>query len=230
MAAGGKCDPFGFLVGRGGRISLEATAMEIDGDLEMARIAVAASTLLGGSDLEVQPLRNGVRDAMLGGGQHIRRVASAQFGGVDHRRRAAMRCPEAPALPESRRPCHRGIHAEYREAAVRQVIDARRGLAEGGSQPGDVAQNLGQSGASDAHPEARGQARAGGGAGPQRAGKRAATMRSLLGVATLSGLYSAVWRSDTLDDLPASTAGSIPCCCRAPTRKHRNQRLPRRTA
>ena len=46
-------------------------------------------------------------------GQHIWQVASDQLGGVDHRRQAAVRRPEVPALPELGGPGHRGIAPQF---------------------------------------------------------------------------------------------------------------------
>ena len=47
--------------------------MEIDGDLEVIRIAIAAGALLDGGDLRVQALGDGVGDAMREVGQHVGR-------------------------------------------------------------------------------------------------------------------------------------------------------------
>ena len=114
--------------------------MEIDGDLEVVRIAITASALLDGSDLGIQSFRDGVGDAMGKVGQHIWQVASDQLGGVDHRRQAAVRRPEVPALPEFGCPRHRGIAPQFPqrllerprpaclEFSTLQFIEARFGL------------------------------------------------------------------------------------------------------
>jgi hypothetical protein len=52
-------------VGQAGRIEIKATAMEIDGNLEVIRISVAEGPLLDGGDLGIQTLGDCVRDAVL---------------------------------------------------------------------------------------------------------------------------------------------------------------------
>lgn len=56
--------------------------MEIDGDLEVVRIAIAADALLDGSDLGIQSFCDGVGDTMGKAGQHVGQVAGDQFGSV----------------------------------------------------------------------------------------------------------------------------------------------------
>src|SRR4051794_29993770 len=75
--------------------------MEIDGDLEMVGVAVAAGALLYGRDLGVQALCHSVSDAMIEIGHHIGQVTSDQLGCLDHGRKPAMRGPEVPTLPET---------------------------------------------------------------------------------------------------------------------------------
>jgi len=65
--------------------------MEMDGDLIVVRIAIAASTLLDGGNLGIQSFRDSVGETMGKVGQHIRQVARDQLGGVDNRRQAAVR-------------------------------------------------------------------------------------------------------------------------------------------
>ena len=72
--------------------------MEIDGDLEMLRVAIATGTFLDRGDLGIQSLGNGVGNAMREIRQHIRQVTCDQLGGGDHRRQVAVRCPEEPSF------------------------------------------------------------------------------------------------------------------------------------
>lgn len=74
--------------------------MEIDGDLEIVRVAIATGPLLDGSDLGVQAFSDSVGDAMLKVGQHIGQMSGNQLGGLDHGHQAAVGRPEIPALPE----------------------------------------------------------------------------------------------------------------------------------
>ena len=65
--------------------------MEIDGDLEMVRVAVATGALLYGRNLGVQAFGHSVGDAMIEKGHHIGQVTSEQLGCLDHGGNAAMR-------------------------------------------------------------------------------------------------------------------------------------------
>ena len=80
--------------------------MEIDGDLEMAGIAVAIGALLYGRDLGVQALGHSVSDAMIEIRHYIGQVTSDQFGRFDHGCNPAMRGPEVPTLPETLGPTY----------------------------------------------------------------------------------------------------------------------------
>src|SRR5690348_2474282 len=75
--------------------------MEINGDLEMVRVAVATGALLYGRNLGVQAFGHSVGDAMIEKGHHIGQVTSEQLGCLDDGRNAAMRGPEVPTLPET---------------------------------------------------------------------------------------------------------------------------------
>ena len=87
--------------------------MEIDGDLEIVRIAIATGALLNGSDLGVQPFGDGVGYAMREIGEDIRQMPLDQLCNVDHGRQAAVRRPEIPTLPELGRPCRRGVAPQF---------------------------------------------------------------------------------------------------------------------
>ena len=87
--------------------------MEIDGDLEMVRVAIATGPLLDGGDLRVQTFSNSVGDAMLKVGQHIGQMSGNQLGGLDHGRQAAVGRPEIPALPELGGPSLRLVAPQF---------------------------------------------------------------------------------------------------------------------
>jgi len=80
--------------------------MEVDGDLEMVRVAVATGALLDGCDHGVQALRHSVSDAMIEIRHYIGQVASDQLGRLDHGRNPAVRGPEVPTLPETLGPTY----------------------------------------------------------------------------------------------------------------------------
>jgi len=75
--------------------------MEVDGDLEVLGIAVAAGALLHGRDLRVQALGDRIADAVAEVGQHVGQVPGNGLGRVDHGRQAAVGGPEVPALPRT---------------------------------------------------------------------------------------------------------------------------------
>jgi hypothetical protein len=49
--------------------------VKVDGDLEVIWIAIATGPLLDSGDFGIQPISNGISDAMLEVGQHIRQMA-----------------------------------------------------------------------------------------------------------------------------------------------------------
>lgn len=56
--------------------------MEIDGDLEVVRVAITTGALLDGSDLRIQSFGDGIGDAMSEVGQHIGQMPGDQLGGL----------------------------------------------------------------------------------------------------------------------------------------------------
>ena len=74
--------------------------MEIDGGLEVIRVAIAAGAFLDSGDLGVQSFGNGVGNAMREVSEDVGQMTGDQLGGHDHRREATARRPEVPPLPE----------------------------------------------------------------------------------------------------------------------------------
>src|SRR5262245_42359418 len=93
-------------------VEIESSAMEVDRDLEVLRVAEAACGLLHPLDDGVDRLEARVRDAVLQVGQEIGEVALDQLGDADHRLEPAVtgapeppreeraRCPEVDVVPE----------------------------------------------------------------------------------------------------------------------------------
>ncbi len=67
--------------------------MEINGNLEVVRVAIATSALLDSSDLGIESFRNSVGDAMLKISQHIGQMPCNQFGRLDHGCELSMNRP-----------------------------------------------------------------------------------------------------------------------------------------
>ena len=106
--------------------------MEIDGDLEVVRVAIAAGALLHRGDLGVQSLGNGIGNAMREVSQDVRQMTGDQLGGRDHRRQATMRRPEVPSLPELHRPRRRLVAPQLPQRLLECPCPA--GLEFGGLQ------------------------------------------------------------------------------------------------